>query len=70
MEFMRLMVDFYQHGKLVKGLNLSFIVLIAKKEEARNLNDYRPISLVKGIYKIISKVLASKMLDFIISDQQ
>lgn len=71
--FMRLMREFHQHGRLVQGLNNSFIVLIPKKEEAEELQDYRPISLIGGIYKVISKVLAirlSKVLESIISENQ
>lgn len=58
---------------MVKGLNPSFIVLILKNEEASALSDFRPTSLIGGIYKIISKVLArrlSKVMGSVISEQQ
>lgn len=72
-DILRVMAEFHQIGKLVKGFNPSFIVVIPKKEAALGLGDYRPISLISGLYKIISKVLAgrlSKVLDSIILDNQ
>jgi hypothetical protein len=42
-------------------LNSTFISLIPKVFGAAKLKDFRPISLVSGIYKIISKVLANRL---------
>lgn len=70
---MRMFAEFHRFGKLVNGLNHSFVVLIPKKEEAISLKDYRPISLISCVYKILSKVLAARMSRFvnkIISDHQ
>lgn len=70
---MRFMQEFHIHGRFVKGFNPTFIVLIPKKEASVELSDYRPISLVGGMYKIISKVLArrlSMVLPSIISEAQ
>lgn len=39
-------------------LNTSFVVLIPKKENACRPQEYRPISLIHGIQRIFSKVLA------------
>lgn len=68
-----MMGEFHQHGKLVRGLNSSYIVLIPKKDEARTLNDYRPISLISRVYKILANVLAgrlSKVMEAIVSENQ
>lgn len=65
-DLMRMVGESQQHEKSVKGLNLSFIVLLPKKEATNVMNDFRPISLIGSIYKIISKVMArrlSKVLD-------
>lgn len=72
-DLMKVFSDFYQNGSFVKGLNSTFIVLIPKKEATVDMGDFRPISLVGGIYKIISKVLAKRLslvLPSIISDSQ
>jgi hypothetical protein len=42
-------------------LNSTFISLIPKVPGASELKDFLPISLVSGIYKIISKVLANRL---------
>lgn len=72
-DVMRMMIEFHEHGRLVRGINPSFIVLIPKKEEVVEMKNFRPISLIGGIYKIISKVLAKRLsyvLDSIISENQ
>jgi len=48
-------------GVFEKSLNASFISLIPKVPGAIALKDFRPISLVGGIYKIIAKVLANRL---------
>jgi len=51
--------DFHAREVFEKSLNVSFIALIPKLPGAISLKDFRPISLVGGIYKIIAKVLAN-----------
>ena len=63
--------EFYQHGKFKKSLNATFIALIPKKNGASNIRDFRPISLVGSVYKILAKVLANRLkevLDQLISE--
>ena len=64
---------FYQHNKFEKSLNATFITLIPKKNGAFNIRDFRPISLVGSVYKILAKVLANRLkevLDQLISESQ
>lgn len=51
--------EFHTHGKLVRGLNTSFITLIPKRPNPLSLDEFRPISLISSLYKIISKWLAN-----------
>jgi hypothetical protein len=44
-----------------KSLNATFLTLIPKKTEAVEVKNFRPISLVGGVYKIVSKVLANRL---------
>ena len=65
--------EFYPHNKFEKSLNATFIALIPKKNDASNIRDFRPISLVGSLYKILSKVLANRLkmvLDQLISESQ
>jgi hypothetical protein len=53
--------------------NLANIVLLPKKDGAECISDFRPISLIHAIAKIIAKVLASRLgslMDDLISNAQ
>lgn len=72
-DILRMLGEFQIYGKIVKGLNPSFIALIPKKEGATDLCEYRPISLIGSVYKILSKILAtrfSKVIGRVISVNQ
>ena len=58
MSFLR---EFYEYGKFVKSLNANFLVLIPKKTGAKDLRDFRPISLLGSLYKWLAKVLANRL---------
>ena len=45
----------------MRNLNSTFLVLIPKKENEVDIKDYRPISLVGGLYKILAKVLDNRL---------
>ena len=52
---------FHAHIVFEKSCNATFLALIPKKFDAVDVQDFRPISLVGGLYKIIAKVLANRM---------
>nr|GEX78691.1 RNA-directed DNA polymerase, eukaryota [Tanacetum cinerariifolium] len=58
---------FFDTGVFPPGCNSSFIALIPKMHGAKMVKDFRPISLIGSIYKIIAKVLANR-LSYVISD--
>ena len=51
--FIRFLDEFYINGIFPKGSNASFIALIPKLNDPQSLNDYRPISLIGCVYKIV-----------------
>ncbi|GJR21008.1 RNA-directed DNA polymerase, eukaryota [Tanacetum coccineum] len=53
---------FFLHTDIPKGCNSSFIALIPKSLNANYVKDFRPISLVGSIYKIIAKILANRLV--------
>ena len=54
--------NFHSQAIFEKSLNASFLAIIPKKVGvAVNERDFKPISLVGGIYKILSKVLANRL---------
>ena len=65
--------EFHDNARFVKNLNMTFLVLIPKKQSVEDFKDLRPISLVGGLYKILSKVLANRIkrvMDKVISKSQ
>lgn len=61
----RFVKSFEQRGRFSKGCNSSFISLAAKIKDLLSLNDYRPISLIGALYKIVAKVLANRVKECI-----
>ena len=53
--------EFHEHGRFVRSLNSTFQVLIPKNPGVEDLRDFRPISLVGGLYKLLAKVLANRL---------
>ena len=65
--------EVHAYCKFEKSLNTTFISLIPKKVDATNIRDFRPISLIGSIYKLLSKILANRLklvLDNVISESQ
>ncbi|OAY62569.1 LINE-1 retrotransposable element ORF2 protein [Ananas comosus] len=65
--------DLQENNLYTAPTDFSFVCLIPKKEGACHANDFRPICLMNGIQKIISKVLANRIatvLPTIISSSQ
>ncbi|GKU86141.1 hypothetical protein SLEP1_g705 [Rubroshorea leprosula] len=60
-DFISFFSEFHWNGKLVRGLNSSFLALVPKKLNVVNLKDYRPISLIGCVYKLLAKVLANRL---------
>ncbi|GKV26502.1 hypothetical protein SLEP1_g35790 [Rubroshorea leprosula] len=72
-DFIAFFREFHQNSRLVRGLNSSFLTLIPKKLSPRELKDFRPISLIGCMYKLLAKVLANRLkevMPVIISETQ
>nr|GEY03949.1 RNA-directed DNA polymerase, eukaryota, reverse transcriptase zinc-binding domain protein [Tanacetum cinerariifolium] len=53
---------FFHYGSIPKGCNSSFIALIPKILDAKMVKDFRPISRIGSLYKIIAKILANRLV--------
>ncbi|GJX46125.1 RNA-directed DNA polymerase, eukaryota [Tanacetum coccineum] len=64
---------FFDHASFSIGCNSSFIALIPKSLDPKSVGDYRPISLIGSMYKVITKILATRLsvvISGLISDVQ
>ncbi|GJT07206.1 RNA-directed DNA polymerase, eukaryota [Tanacetum coccineum] len=52
---------FFDTRVFPNGCNSSFVALIPKVTDAKFVNDFRPISLIGSMYKIVTKVLANRL---------
>jgi hypothetical protein len=72
-DFLRFVMEFHRNGRLPKGVNTTFIALIPKIDSPQRLNDFRPISLVGCMYKVLANILANRLRAVIgsaVSDSQ
>lgn len=53
--------EFFRFGRLLKQWNHTIIALIPKSDVAQSVSDFRHISCCNVVYKIITKILASRM---------
>ncbi|RVW96808.1 Transposon TX1 uncharacterized 149 kDa protein [Vitis vinifera] len=57
----RVFLEFHTNGVINQSTNVTFIALVPKKSQSFKISDYRPISLVTSLYKIIAKVLSGRL---------
>ena len=72
-EIVDLFKEFFEEKSFAKSLNSTFLVLIPKKGGAEDLGDFRPISPLGGLYKLLANVLANRIkevLDKVVSPDQ
>jgi len=60
-DFVAALVIFHKTGFIPRGCNASFIALVPKVKDPCKLDQFRPISLVGAVYKVITKVLAGRL---------
>ncbi|RVW82609.1 Transposon TX1 uncharacterized 149 kDa protein [Vitis vinifera] len=53
--------ELHLQNAVFRNLNATFLVFISKKEGASDMQDFRLISLVGSLYKIIAKVLTNRL---------
>nr|GEW78193.1 RNA-directed DNA polymerase, eukaryota [Tanacetum cinerariifolium] len=72
-DFCEAVEHFFVNGSFSKGCNSFFVALIPKVMDAKFVNDYRPISLIGSVYKVVTKILANRLavvIADIVSDTQ
>ncbi|XP_019252718.1 PREDICTED: uncharacterized protein LOC109231512 [Nicotiana attenuata] len=53
--------EFFSTGKIYKAINCSTITLVPKVTKPAIVKEYRPIACCSALYKMISKILASRL---------
>ncbi|KAL4279347.1 hypothetical protein GQ457_03G013370 [Hibiscus cannabinus] len=72
-DLLNMMEDFYHNGNLPNNVKSTLLALIPKTEYPVDLSDFRPISLVSLVFKIVANILANRLsgvLEEIISETQ
>jgi hypothetical protein len=63
----KLCLDFFDGAVDLQAINNSFITLVLKVNNPTTVNDFRPISLINCVVKIITKLLGDRLQKAIIS---
>lgn len=58
--------EFFREGKLLRQWNSTMLVLIPKIRNASKVGDFRPISCLNTLYKVISRLLTDRLKDALI----
>jgi hypothetical protein len=72
-EILLLFEEFHVSSRIPSSFSSYFITLILKVLNPHRISEFRPISLLGSLYKLLAKVLAvrmAKVMDFIISKNQ
>ena len=60
-EIYEFVLSFFVNGESVSHLNITWVALIPKTDSPSSIEEYRPISMVGALYKIISKILSQRL---------
>ena len=60
-EMLDMFKEFHEQNSFLKSFNNMFLILLPKRGRDEDLGDYRPISLLGGLYKLLAKVLANRL---------
>jgi hypothetical protein len=66
-DFFKLIQDFHEGTLQLKNINESFITLVPKVHNPESVNDYRPISLTNACLKFLTKLVANRFQQRILS---
>ena len=58
-------LEFFSSGNSARKINITWVTFIPKIKNPRSIEDYRPISMVGALYKIISKLLSFRLREVI-----
>ena len=60
-DLLKVFNEFFENGLINAKTNATYICLIPKKLNSISIKDFRPISLVTSLYKILVKVLSLRL---------
>jgi hypothetical protein len=66
-EFYKLCQELAEGEAFLDSINTSLITLIPKKQSPSTVNDYRPISLLNSCLKLLTKLLADRLQQWILN---
>jgi hypothetical protein len=66
-DFFKLVQDFHEGTLQLQNINESFITLFPKVHSPESVNDYRPISLTNACLKFLTKLVANRLQQRILS---
>ena len=62
-EIYEFVLSFFNNELAMTNINIAWVTLIPKIENPTSIHEYRPISMVGALYKVISKLLSIRLKD-------
>jgi hypothetical protein len=60
-DLFKLCTDFFNHDVDLKSVNHSYITLVPKIDNPEKVSNFRPISLINSVPKLVAKILANRV---------
>ena len=64
-DLVALVTSFFMKGVIPHNLNSNLMVLLSKVEGAHKVKQFRPIMLGNFLFKIITKIIATRLVNFV-----
>jgi hypothetical protein len=62
----KLFFDFYDVNLNLESINMAHITLVPKVQSPTRINDFRPITLLNCVVKILTKLLANRLQNIVL----
>ena len=60
-DFIDCIAEFFRSGSLPRRANMTWVTLIPKIDEAKEVKDFHLISMIGCLYKVVAKIFANRM---------
>ena len=60
---------YYRHIKILDSLKIAKVIPIHKKDDSSLVSNYRPVSILPSIYKVLERLTYNRLYDFLTKNE-